>query len=254
MSQEIAVQPRSTSLPEQIEYARVLANSQMLPAQYRGKPENLLYAVTYAEAIGVHPMTAVTGIHVIEGKPTASAALISGLVRRAGHKLRVSFDKATQTATATIIRFDDPDYEFTASWDAEKAKQAGLAGKKVWSNYPAAMLSSRAITEVARIACSEALFGIQYTPEELGSDNIDSDGNPAVAAIPGAPTVDYAMLAEQSEDLDEIREIWEKARNAFESTSVLDTIKARGLAIAETNNSNETLVVEAEIIEEEEEV
>jgi hypothetical protein len=53
-------------------------------------------------------MVAVTSIHVIEGKPTASAQLIGGLVRRAGHKLRVTFDRKTMTATAQIIRADDP--------------------------------------------------------------------------------------------------------------------------------------------------
>src|SRR6185312_3022660 len=40
---------------------------------------------------------------------------------------------------------------------------------------PASMLKSRAITQCARDACEEALFGLHYTPEELGAE-VDEDG------------------------------------------------------------------------------
>ncbi len=114
-------------------------------------------------------------IHVIEGKPTASAALISTLVRRASHKLRVTGDDTR--AVATIRRCDDPDFEFRSEWTLERAIQAGLVSKKVWQQFPAAMLKARAITEVSRDACQEALCGVQYTPEELGRD-VDLAGAP----------------------------------------------------------------------------
>jgi hypothetical protein len=153
-----------------IEMARSLASSNLLPQQYRGKPENLLWAINYAESVNVHPMVAVTGIHVIDGKPSASAQLIAALVRRAGHKLRVTFDRTTMTATARIIRADDPEFTFESVWTLARAKEAGLAGKNVWKTYPDAMLKARAITEVARDAAPEALYGVIYTPEELGAE------------------------------------------------------------------------------------
>ena len=37
------------------------------------------------------------------------------------------------------------------------------------------MLKARAITQCARDACEEALFGLHYTPEELGAE-VDEDG------------------------------------------------------------------------------
>jgi hypothetical protein len=170
----------SASLPEKMQYAKALAESGMLPNQYRKQPANLLYALEYAESLGLHPMAAITGIHVIEGKPSASAALISALVRRAGHKLRV---RGTDTeAVAQIVRADDPDYTFEVRWTMARAEQAGLARKQVWKNYPAAMLKARAITEVARDACEEALSGMHYTPEELGA-NVDADGEPVEAEV-----------------------------------------------------------------------
>ncbi|MFJ3037772.1 hypothetical protein [Streptomyces tendae] len=172
--------PPAATLPEKMQYAKALAASGMLPGQYRQQPANLLYALEYAESLGLHPMAAITGIHVIEGKPSASSALISALVRRAGHKLRVRGND--QEAVAQIVRADDPDYTFEARWTMARAEQAGLARKAVWKNYPAAMLKARAITEVARDACEEALSGMHYTPEELGA-NVNADGEIVEAEV-----------------------------------------------------------------------
>ena len=170
----------SVTLPAKIAYARELANSGLLPAAYRRQPANVLYAVEYGDMLGLAPMAAITGIHIIEGKPSASAGLISGLVRRAGHKLHVTGN--TKSATCTITRSDDPEHPFVVTWTLRKnaddnpsAEEAGLLNKQVWKNYPSSMLKSRAITQCARDACEEALYGLHYTPEELGAE-VDEDG------------------------------------------------------------------------------
>lgn len=155
---------------DRVDWAEKIARSNLLPRQYQNQPANVLLALEYGNALGISPVVAMQQIHVIEGKPTASAQLIGGLVRQAGHKLRVEFDDRTMTATAKIIRADDPDYEFTAVWTMDRAKAANLTGKGNWKSYPAAMLKARAITEVARDACPEALFGVSYTAEELNGD------------------------------------------------------------------------------------
>lgn len=154
-----------STLSDRIAYSKALAPSDLLPKQFRDKPQNVLVAVEYGAALGLSPMAAIQGIYIVEGKPTASAQLIGALVRNAGHTLRVT---GTDTqAVAQIIRRDDPEFTFEAVWTIERAKQAGLAGKQVWKSYPAAMLKARAITEVARDACPEVLAGVAYTAEEL---------------------------------------------------------------------------------------
>jgi len=155
---------------DKVDWAEKIAQSNLLPKAYQRNPANVLLALEYGTALGISPVVAMQQIHVIEGKPTASAQLIGGLVRNAGHKLRVEFNRQTMTATATIIRSDDPDYEFTAVWTMDRAKAANLTGKGNWRTYPDAMLKARAITEVARDACPEALFGVAYTAEELTPD------------------------------------------------------------------------------------
>lgn len=177
-----------SSTAEKIDWARNLAVADLLPRQYRDKPGNLLMAAEYADSLGISRMNALTSIHIVEGKPTASADLIAGLVRRAGHKLRVSGNDTE--AVAQIIRSDDPEYTYEARWDIKRAQVAGLAGKAVWKNYPAAMLRSRAITEVARMGASDCLLGIIYTPEEMGA-TVDQTG--AVVEARQAATADDVL-------------------------------------------------------------
>lgn len=230
MTAELVRHQPTASLPDMVRYAEHLAEANLLPRQYQQRPANVLYAMEYGRTLGITPLAAITGIHVIEGKPSASAALISGLVRQAGHKLRVRGDD--KQAWAQIIRSDDPDYDgYQVTWTLDRAKQAGLAGKDVWKKYPAAMLKARAITEVARDACEEVLFGLHYTPEELGA-NVDEDGVPMSAPVqqlrsvqqgepdPWADVDDWVKqalaiseAAEKAADSATIRDLYRQARN-----------------------------------------
>jgi hypothetical protein len=199
-----------TALDSKVTYAKHLAQAGLLPKAYQGQPANLLLAMEYADALGIPTMTAISGVHIVDGKPTASAGLMSALVRRAGHKLRVTGDD-TQ-ATAEIIRADDPDFTFRSVWTMERAKAAGLAGKGVWKQYPAAMLKARAISEVARDACQEALSGVIYTPEELGAlVTVTADGEMAPADLAPEPAdiVDAEVVEEDTskDDRDWARDI-----------------------------------------------
>jgi hypothetical protein len=268
------------SLPDMVRYAEHLSSAGLLPAQYRGKPANVLYAMEYGRTLSITPLAAITGIHVIEGKPSASAALISGLVRRAGHKLRVRGDDTT--AWAQIIRADDPDYDgYQVTWTIDRAKTAGLANKDVWKKYPAAMLKARAITEVARDACEEVLFGLHYTPEELGAI-VNQDGEPVEASVtqlhrvqPGEPdpwatpaaTVaaavadlppesltpagrDYLHEAHKASDAATVRLIWKDAQTEGARPEYLAQIaevgKAKAAAPATTDADE---VVDVEVVD-----
>lgn len=243
------------ALAAQMDYAKAMAASDLLPRQYQGKPANLLWAVSYGQTLGIAPLTAIQSIHVINGKPTASADLIAGLVRRAGHKLRVNGDD--KRAVAQIIRADDPDFTFEVVWTIERAQAAKLTTKDTWKNFPAAMLKARAITEVARAACSEILQGTIYTPEELGA-NVDADGIPIEAPVQQLRSVqqgdsdpwmtrDFLAEAEQAADVDAVRQIWREAKQAGMPAPVLNGIVEISKLKAEAAREQE--VVEGEIVE-----
>lgn len=168
MSSELARRPEP--LADRMMYAKALAEANLLPPAYRKQPANVLLAMEYGDALGLSPIAAIQGVHIIDGKPSASAQLIGALVRRAGHRLRVVVSQDGTGAKATIVRSDDPDFTFEAVWTMDRAKAAGLLGKGTWAAYPTNLLKARAITEVARDACPEALSGVAYTAEELGGD------------------------------------------------------------------------------------
>lgn len=174
MSTQLATIDPQAALHEKMEWSKAMSTGSLLPQQYRQNPGNLLFAAEYADNLGVGRIHVLTSIAVINGKPSPSADLMAAMVRTHGHKLRVYGDD-TQ-ATAELIRSDDPDFTFTAVWDIAKAQKAKLWGNKgPWSQYPAAMLRARAISEVVRMGAQDVMAGGIYTPEELGAV-VNADG------------------------------------------------------------------------------
>jgi hypothetical protein len=166
-STELAiVDEQPNTLRAQMDYSRAVSAAAMLPQAYRNKPADIMLAVGLGSAMGLSPAESLYRIDVIQVKPTASAELIAANVRKAGHRLRVRGDD--QSCTATIIRHDDPDFEFTVTRDVKWAQAMGLTGKDNYKKQPGTMLQWRAITAVARLACPEALYGVAYTADEMG--------------------------------------------------------------------------------------
>lgn len=196
MTEVVRMDPYATaSLDEKYRYVKALASAgDLLPRAFMGRPtpnpaggmfpaqvepgKILLMAETGA-MLGVHPMAALQGIYIVDGKPTLSSNLLAALVRRAGHKLRVWVEGEgnTLTAIAQLIRSDDPDFTFTVRWSHADAVKAGLAGKDNWVKYERSMLKARAITEVIREGAPDVTLVAAYTPEELGA-NVNEEGEP----------------------------------------------------------------------------
>ena len=179
MTEVIVHQP---PVGEQIELVKTLSPSALLPESFRNNPANLMYAVQYANALGLAPIHAITGIAVIKGKPTASADLMAAIVRRAGHKLRVIGDDTY--AEAVLIRKDDPTFEYKTRWDREKAQKAGLTNNPTYSKYPGAMYRARAVSEVVRMGASDAMYGLIYAPEDFGEVANEPTAVPEAEAAP----------------------------------------------------------------------
>jgi len=167
MSEIVRHQPEALAIPDQVRYAEFVTTGDMIPQAYKNKPANAVIAIGLGQAMGLSPAESLYRIDVIQGKPTASAELIASNVRKAGHKLRVTVDEANTSVTATIYRADDPDYPHSVVRDMAWAQKMGLTSKDNYKKQPLTMLQWRAISAVARLACSEALYGVQYTPDEL---------------------------------------------------------------------------------------
>lgn len=164
----------TAGLQERADYIARLAPSTILPTAYRGNAANAFVAAETGAALGLEPLQALASIAVINGRATLSSDLMAAVIRRAGHTLRI-VENSPESVTATLIRADDKKFEFTVTWDKDKATKAGLWGQRgPWSQYPTQMLRARAITEVARQGASEALMGMIYSPEDFGATITDT--------------------------------------------------------------------------------
>ncbi|KUG58947.1 hypothetical protein [Nesterenkonia jeotgali] len=263
MSELVRAQTVAT-LSDKIKYAEHLAQSGLLPASYKQQPANVLLAMEYGDALGIHQMTAINEINVISGRPAMSASLMQSLARAAGHKVRVSGD--AERAVCTIVRKDDPDFEHTSEWTKAKAESSGLWGRGHWAKDPALMLKWRAISECVRLACSEVLSGLKYTPEEVleftsreyKQDDVveqppvaprEQHPEPAGASAPepvGPDAVDQRMT-DAWDNLDGLRKLYRWLRGQDPSDARLVKIQERGQQL-EAQAANE--VHEGEIVEE----
>ena len=200
----------AAGLQERADYIARLAPSTILPTAYRGNAANAFVAAETGAALGLEPLQALASIAVINGRATLSSDLMAAVIRRAGHTLRI-VENSPESVTATLIRADDRKFEFTVTWDKDKAVKAGLWGQRgPWSQYPTQMLRARAITEVARQGASEALMGMIYSPEDFGAVITDTgevieaevvDDAPSQRAKP-TPAVKSAAAPAQPAPLD----------------------------------------------------
>lgn len=234
------------SLEAQMHYAEVLAESNLLPAQYRKNPANVLLAAQLGDALGIPTIQAINSIHVIEGKPSAGADLMASIVRRAGHRIRVT-ERAGQDGpivTAQLIRSDDPDFTFEATWDMKKARAAKLDGKENWKKYPGSMMRARAIMEVCRAGASEAMYGVSYTPEELE----DVAGAPSMGTA--TQTRDWWAETDAATSVETLAALWSEAHRAGQLDARLqEHMRGRRTALTTPAAEPETEVVEAELID-----
>ena len=87
-------------------FAQALSTAGMLPKEYRDKPGNVLLAMEYGRALALPVATILTSVHVIDGRPSMSAELMQALIRRAGHRIRITGDG--RSASCAIVRKDEP--------------------------------------------------------------------------------------------------------------------------------------------------
>jgi hypothetical protein len=170
----------------QVEMAKYLAGSSLLPAHLRGQPANVFVVLQGARALDVSAFWALQSMHVIEGKLSMAAELMRALVNRAGHRVTV-VERSSQRAVVEIQRSDRAE-PYRAEFTWEDAKAAKLTGKTNWQGYPKSMMVARATAIAVRDECPDVLFGMVYTPDELGAVT-DEDGEPLTGAD-GKPLVE----------------------------------------------------------------
>ncbi len=162
--------------------------------------------VMAGEELGVGPVAAMTGIHIVKGRVTLSANMIAGLIKRSKrYDFRVAFTEDPPACTITFFqRAGDAGQEIgRSSYSKADATLAGLWGQAgPWKQHPKNMLYARAMSNGAKWFCPDVFAGPIYTPDELGLEVDGATGEavsgPAAPAEPDAPIpLDTAALARE---------------------------------------------------------
>ena len=152
-----------------------------------------------AQADGIPPIKAAVQYHIIDGKPSLKSEAMLARFQASGGSIRWK-ERTPQRCTLWLEHPKAGEIEVT--WDIERAKAAGLAGRNTWKAYPAQMMSARCISEGIR-ALYPACVGGFYTPEEVRDFDAPQPESPkpAQAAKAAMPKPKAAKTAPQEAEI-----------------------------------------------------
>lgn len=144
--------------------ATALCNTQMVPATFRGKPDDGAAAILYGAELGLKPQQALQQVFVVHGQPAIYARTMAGLLKSKGFR----FQTVESTDDSVTVHGTSPrGEEETSTWGIDRAKKAGYTSNKKYQSDPQAMLYAKALSEVCRKLAPDVLLGITYTAEDL---------------------------------------------------------------------------------------
>lgn len=149
---------------EALRLADYLANSTLVPKDFKGNAGNCLIAIQWGMEVGLKPMQALQNIAVINGRPSLWGDAVIALVRASPLCEYVTETDDGHTATCRVKRRGQPEEVRTFSMD--DAKLAGLSGKDgPWRQYPKRMRQMRARAFACRDVFPDVLKGMPVAEE-----------------------------------------------------------------------------------------
>lgn len=144
--------------------AGALCATEMVPKQYRGKPDDGAAAILYGAELGMNATQALQNVMVINGKPGVEARTMVALLAKQGYLV----ETVESSDTSVTVRGTAPNgHEETSTWTIDRAAQAGYTSNALYKKIPQQMLYAKAATEVCRKIAPHVLMGIAYSTEEL---------------------------------------------------------------------------------------
>jgi hypothetical protein len=122
------------------------------------------------QEIGIPPFAAMSGIHIIQGKPTIGAGLIASRIKGSGkydYRIKQQNEKA-----CSIDFFQGKELIGNSTFTLEDAKKAGT---KNIDKFARNMLFARAISNGVKWFCPDVFAGPVYTPEDFDVVNTKTE-------------------------------------------------------------------------------
>jgi hypothetical protein len=140
-------------------------SSKLYGSNYKDKSAVMMIMLS-ARELGIPPMQALNGgLNLIQGKVEISARMMSALIRKAGHKIKVQ--ECTNTQCVLYGTRGDTGETQSSSFCIQEAQMAGLVKQGGgWTKWPKDMCFARALSRLARQLFSDVI-GIGYIEGEI---------------------------------------------------------------------------------------
>jgi hypothetical protein len=158
------------NLTEAIALSKLIANSDLAPKEYKGKPGNVLIGMQYAAEIGVPPLTGLQNISIINGRASLWGDLFLGVIQtHPQYEWHKEWMDGTGEQRGAICQMKRRGQEVhTVKFTVADAKTARLWGKDgPWKTTPDRMLQMRARGFAGRDKFSDALKGLIIAEEAM---------------------------------------------------------------------------------------
>ena len=190
MSNEIV----KSSLTEIMSIGKAFAESGMFP-DIKTAAQAVVKIQAGAE-MGIPPFAAMSGIHIIQGKPTVGAGLMAANVKGSG-----KYDYRVIESTEKVCSIDFYQGKEKIGNSTFTEADAKKAGTKNLDKFPKNMLFARAISNGVKWYTPDVFAGPVYVPEEL-ENPIQQTEDVAHVEVTPEPAVDPAELAAAIKNLE----------------------------------------------------
>lgn len=156
--------------------AECLARSEMIPQNYRNKPESVLLAIDVARQLQLSPLFIMQNLYVIAGKTSWSAQYSASVIRANFTNVQVELQGENDNRGCRIIATDKNGNVCKGTRVTIKmAKQEGWFSKtgSKWQTMPEQLLIYRAYSFFARAYCPDKLLGIHDEFENVDISKIE---------------------------------------------------------------------------------
>jgi hypothetical protein len=178
VTSEVAVAPRAPLEFNAVNFdglyrmSQALARSGLLPETLRGKPDDVAVVLMTGRELGLEPMQALRGIHVVKGRPTMAADLLAGLVLKSGLCEYLTLVESTPTRASYRTKRVGSEQFVQMSYSMEDANRAGLSTNDNYRKSPNAMLRARCVAAIVRAVYPDVAYGL-YLKDEIVEEEVE---------------------------------------------------------------------------------
>ncbi|HFT6991369.1 MAG: hypothetical protein KH046_00665 [Stenotrophomonas maltophilia] len=198
----IAAQPRQQfdlspqTFEQALTFCDYLADSDLVPKDFKGKPANCLIAIQWGAELGLKPLQALQNLAIINGRPALWGDAVIALVRSSPLCEYITEADDGGTAVCRVKRRGESEEVRTFSMD--DAKVAGLLGKSgPWTQYPKRMRQMRARAFALRDVFPDVLRGMPIAEEVMDIPQAGATNNEQPrAAIEGQADKQLPLYSE----------------------------------------------------------